>query len=122
VESNQAKNYNYHIMIHFKKPIDGSPGSIEFNKSFDYLKSDILDLYNNCCTFYCEDRRIHPLNVSRMSICKTEKRSGDLLPKELKESGVNSKQFDYLLKNNTPQNEGNILYTRKQLFKVKTYS
>jgi hypothetical protein len=43
-----------------------------------------------------------------MSICKTEKRSGDLLPKELKESGVNSKQFDYLLKNNTPQNEGNI--------------
>ena len=38
-----------------------------------------------------------------MSICKTEKRSGDLLPKEVKESGVNSKQFDYLLKNNMPE-------------------
>jgi hypothetical protein len=99
----------YHIQIHFKKPVDGARGSIEFDKSFDQLQCNILKPYNNCDPFYCEERHIHPLNVTRISICRTEKQSGELLSKKLKETGRNSNRFDFLLK--YASQEGNIANT-----------
>ena len=105
IEITNAKEWNptdldyYHIQIHFKRNVNGSRGSIEF----DQKKDRISNIINNC--FSCskkinlEDREFHAAKISRISICRAQLTKSELLNKVL---GPKSQKFDYLMEITDP--------------------
>jgi hypothetical protein len=89
----------YHVLIHFKTPIRKSKGSTDFDLDWNELK-DILDKYKNCHEFDFEQRTIHPLNVSKISVCRTKEKSTDFI-----KYPANKSEFYNLLELNANKDE-----------------
>ena len=67
----ELDNKNYHIQIHFKRPISGSRGSIDFDEEKGHVITNILCKIMCCKEFKVERRTIDPTNISRIAICVT---------------------------------------------------
>ena len=87
-------DYCYHVQIHFKRKIEGAPGSIEFDMSKHDLIEHVLKPYSGCLTIVLEERHIHPLNINRISICGTPRRLSEHFPNAV---GNRSQKYDSLL-------------------------
>jgi hypothetical protein len=110
---------HYHILIHFKRPIKNSRGSTKFDLDWAKLK-DILDKYENCREFDLEEGTIHPLNVSRISVCRTKDKSTAYISHPGKKSEMynllevnadKNEKYEYdtrQKKKNTNENTGNM--------------
>lgn len=87
-----ASNEYFHILIHFKIPIHGSRGSIEFDLTWDKLTTEIINKYNNYRKFCLEGRKINPFNLRNISICKTSSPAREIV----KAPGAKSEIFHLL--------------------------
>jgi hypothetical protein len=84
----------YHIQVHFKRSIQRSRGSIEFDKS----KCELTEIVKNilsCKKFECEDRWIHPANINRISVCMTNCKKDDIFQGQVV-IAPRSQKYDYL--------------------------
>jgi hypothetical protein len=93
--SNLTNTGYYHIQIHFKRPVKRAPGSIDFDKDKEYLKRNILKPILCCGEVTCERRKIHPSNISRISICRTKRKRDDIFNNQVVVA-PRSQKFDYL--------------------------
>ena len=65
------KNEYHHILIHFKRRLQRAPGSTEFDLTKEAICNIITKIFG-CSKFDCEERTIHPANVNRIVICRTD--------------------------------------------------
>lgn len=72
-----------YIQIHFKRPLKRAPGSIDFDKDKEYLKKNILKPILCYGEVTCERRKVHPSNISRISICRTKCKRDDIFNNKL---------------------------------------
>lgn len=67
----------YHVLV--TKEFPGKTTSIEFNKSKEALKNDIVFPYNAFKDFQCEGRYFHPGYITQILIYKTDKEIKDIM-------------------------------------------
>ncbi len=106
----------YHIQVHFKRPIKRARGSIEFDKPKNHLTGNVLGNVLSCKEFSCEDREIHPTNISRISICRTNFLKDDVFKGQVIVA-PRSEKFDYLYEYAGDEKAGDIIeFKRRRCF------